>query len=110
MTIYERALGAASRVLRAGVGCVALWKESDGRVLLRLYPAVTPMVTGGCGDCVGGEDADPPLLDLITGGELLHSIRVAWLQETGPEAGHAHAVMACARNGTRTTGAFPYNP
>ena len=59
------ALDAAVRVASGRVGCLALWKESDGRSIHRLYPGAS-------------DDEDPPLLGSATALDLVRALRARW--------------------------------
>ncbi len=53
------------RVLDGGAACLAMWKESDGRTIHRLYPAANDGIDG-------------PLLGLEAARKLVRSLREEW--------------------------------
>lgn len=54
-----------ARVLEGGAACLAMWKESDGRTIHRLYPAAN-------------DEVDGPLLGLEAARKLVQSLREEW--------------------------------
>ena len=75
------ALDAAVRVAAGRVGCLALWKESDGRSIHRLYPGAS-------------DEEDPPLLGSTTALDLVRALRVRWDGTLGCCAGEQYAGAA----------------
>jgi predicted sulfurtransferase len=74
---FDAAPPPSRKVLEGGAGCLALWKETDGRTIHRLYPA-------------DNDDADSPLLGVDAARRVVQMLRQRWGGRLGSRAGERY--------------------